>query len=86
MQTNKYTITNKRLDKVSGCCGMNEDTLETRRITDLAYRRCFPCCCCYGAIVIEQGSERPREIISTWHTHGAPSAPLPRGRRSTVLS
>jgi hypothetical protein len=49
---------------------MSEDTLETRRVTDLAYRRCFPCCCCYGSIIIEQGSERPKEIISTWHTHG----------------
>ena len=68
--TVSWTVTTKRIDKRYGCCGASEDTLDMRRIADLAYRAspCWTfCCCCRGTCVIEGAGEGYE--INTWGTH-----------------
>jgi hypothetical protein len=38
MRTRNTQVTTLRIDKTSGCCGMTEQTLDLRRITDVSYQ------------------------------------------------
>ena len=64
-----YTVTNKRIDKKSGCCGTSEDTMDIRRITDLKYEASSICCCCRGTVTIFSGDATDSNMaINGWST------------------
>ena len=77
----------------SGCCGTNEDTLDLRRITDISYSACIPCCCCRGTVTIMASDETdPTTKITTWFTNelfhkcARPTSPLQAGTHACVVS
>ena len=77
----------------SGCCGTNEDTLDRRRITDISYSACIPCCCCRGTVTIMASDETdPTTKITTWFTNelfhkcARPTSPLQSGTHACVVS
>merc|ERR1712032_1546269 len=64
-----WTVTTKRIDKKSGCCGTSEDTADIRRITDLKYTADGLCCCCRGTVEIFVADNTDDQMtITTWGT------------------
>lgn len=66
--TDKWCITNRRIDITYGCCGNEMDTLDIRRITDLHFHRnIWQCCCDRGTIIIySDDNTSPRLEITTF--------------------
>jgi hypothetical protein len=66
--SDKWHITNRRVDYAHGCCGNHLDTLDIRRITDLQFKRsCWQLMCCRGTLVIMSGDQtNPRIEITTF--------------------
>jgi hypothetical protein len=62
-----WVITNKSIRTRSGCCGMKEDVLDLRRISDLKYRPSPCCCCCRGTVTIRSDDDNPYLSITHFH-------------------
>lgn len=62
----KWRVTNRRIDMTSGCCGSSMDTIDLRRVRDIAFRRsCFQLMCNRGSIIIYSADETDPEIKIT---------------------
>eukprot|EP01023_Acetabularia_acetabulum_P032084 TRINITY_DN2999_c1_g2_i1.p1 TRINITY_DN2999_c1_g2~~TRINITY_DN2999_c1_g2_i1.p1 ORF type:complete len:147 (-),score=20.66 TRINITY_DN2999_c1_g2_i1:227-667(-) len=68
----KYKITKHRIDKVSGCCGSQEDTMDMRRIQDVSFRGncCTELLCCgRGTVFIESTDPSDPSVSLTYCCH-----------------
>ncbi len=69
--TNRWLVTNKRIDLRSGCCGTSSESIDVRRITDIRYHQtCGQFLVCRGSLIVVVSEEQQREYrISTWGMH-----------------
>lgn len=73
-KTTKWHITQSDIDVTSGCCGSKEDTVQMRRVRDIAFESaCLvrACCCGRGTIVIHcADATHPELRLTTQHAKG----------------